>query len=229
MPNVIAQNGPIRYLSDGSVEIDEETYQALVEAGFIPATLQGSDDDDDADISGEDADDLVENLSVLGDLFGAKKKEKKKQNALMSLLSRLGKKPAKTTASVKKVTLDPKQVAANMIQSMQPGFLDGTETSNSAGDVTVFIRPQHDFHAEDVTFNGSTNGARVKSIWFGEKNIFNSNAGIDTSVFAANNTMRGLLKGAFVKAGLDIRVTFTLPGAGTASVTFVGKKPPMSC
>jgi len=233
MPKVIREEGPIRYLSDGTVEIDEDTYQALAALGLIEGQLEGDDNDDNSDISGDDSDDVAETLSVLGDIIGAKKnKDKKKQNALFQLLSRLGKKNSnkQNTSAGKTVTLDPKQVATQMAKnSLQPGFLDGTNTTNAAGDVEVTIRPQHDFHADDVTFNGSTAGTRVKSIWFGDRNIFSSVAGIDVSVFAANNTMRGLLKGSFIRGGLDIRLTFALTGAGTASVTFTGKRPLSSC
>ncbi len=101
----------------------------------------------------------------------------------------------------------------------------GTDTLAEAGAASVKIRLQHDFKAEDVTFTGSADGAKVTSIFFGDRVVWSNSDGIDVGVFASNSFMRGMLKGQSLRAGLDITVNGSLGGAGSFSVTIVGKKP----
>jgi hypothetical protein len=101
----------------------------------------------------------------------------------------------------------------------------GTDTLSEAGAASVKIRLQHDFKAEDVTFTGSADGAKVTSIFFGDRVVWSNSDGIDVGVFASNSFMRGMLKGQSLRAGLDITVNGSTGGAGEFSVTIVGKKP----
>jgi hypothetical protein len=101
----------------------------------------------------------------------------------------------------------------------------GTDTLAEAGAASVKIRLQHDFKAEDVTFTGSADGGKVTSIFFGDRVVWSNSDGIDVGVFASNSFMRGMLKGQSLRAGLDITVNGSLGGAGSFSVTIVGKKP----
>lgn len=101
----------------------------------------------------------------------------------------------------------------------------GTDTLTAAGGGSVKIRLQHDFRAEDITFTGSAAGAKVTSIFFGDRVVWSSSDGIDVTVFGSTSFLRGLLKGQSLKAGLDITVNGTLTGEGAFAVTLVGKKP----
>ena len=101
----------------------------------------------------------------------------------------------------------------------------GVDTVTAEGAATVKVRLQHDFRAEDVTFTGSLSGATVTSIFFGDRVVWSNSDGIDVSVFASNSFMRGLLRGQSLRAGLDITVNGNMPGAGSFSVTIIGKKP----
>ena len=67
--------------------------------------------------------------------------------------------------------------------------------------------------------------ARVTSISFGDRPVWSSPDGISVDVFAATSTMRNILRGQSIRAGLDIIVNGTLDAAGTFSVTITGKKP----
>ena len=100
-----------------------------------------------------------------------------------------------------------------------------TLTSSSGGSASVQIRLQHDFHAEDITFDGSLSGAKVTSIFFGDQSVWSNANGIPVTVFGANSFLRGMLKGQSLKAGLDITVNGILGGAGDFAVTITGRKP----
>jgi hypothetical protein len=87
--------------------------------------------------------------------------------------------------------------------------VSGTDTLGAAGSAAVKIRLQHDFRAQDVTFTGSAAGAKVTSIFFGDRVVWSSSDGIDVSVFGSTSFLRGLLKGQSLRAGLDITVNGT--------------------
>ncbi len=103
--------------------------------------------------------------------------------------------------------------------------VSGTDNLAVPGGGSVKIRLQHDFRAEDITFTGSAAGAKVTSIFFGDRVVWSSSDGIDVAVFGSTSFLRGLLKGQSLKAGLDITVNGTLTGAGDFAVTLIGKKP----
>ena len=107
--------------------------------------------------------------------------------------------------------------------------VSGTDTLAAAGAATVRIRLQHDFKAEDVTFEGSSSGAKVTSIFFGDNPVWSSAVGLPVSAFGASSQLRGLLRNQKLKAGLDITVNGTLTGAGTFQVTITGEKPVARC
>ena len=101
----------------------------------------------------------------------------------------------------------------------------GSDTLSTSGPVSIRVRLQHDFRAEDITFTGSLPGATVNSIFFGDRVVWSAPDGIDVSVFDTTGFIRGLLKGQSLGAGLDVVVNGSLPDAGTFSVTLTGKKP----
>ena len=101
----------------------------------------------------------------------------------------------------------------------------GTDALPDAGAATVKIRLQHDFRAQDVTFTGSASGAKVTSIFFGDRVVWSNSDGIDVGVFGSSSFLRGLLKGQSLRAGLDITVNGSLTGAGDFAVTLIGQKP----
>ena len=101
----------------------------------------------------------------------------------------------------------------------------GTTTLAAPGGASVKMRLQHDFRAQDVTFTGSAAGAKVTSIFFGDRVVWSSSDGIDVSVFGSTSFLRGLLKGQSLRAGLDTTVNGSLTGAGAFAATIVGEKP----
>jgi hypothetical protein len=107
--------------------------------------------------------------------------------------------------------------------------VSGSDTLAAAGQASIQIRLQHKFKAEDVTFEGSAAGALVNTIFFGDKLVFQSSAGVPVSVFASTGFLRKLVDGHDLLAGLDINITGTLAGAGTLQATVVGLKPVMAC
>ena len=62
----------------------------------------------------------------------------------------------------------------------------GVDTLTDAGSAVVNIRLQHDFKAEDVTFEGSSSGAKVACIFFGDNPVWSSAAGLPVSAFGAS-------------------------------------------
>ena len=103
--------------------------------------------------------------------------------------------------------------------------VSGTHVLDVAGSASVKIRLQHDFRAQDITFTGSAHGAKVTSIFFGDRSVWSSSEGIDVAVFGSTSFLRGLLKGQSLKAGLDITVNGSMTSAGAFAVTLVGSKP----
>ncbi|TNE90364.1 MAG: hypothetical protein EP330_08595 [Deltaproteobacteria bacterium] len=103
--------------------------------------------------------------------------------------------------------------------------LAGRDTLADQGTASVKLRLQHDFKAEDITFVGSVAGAKVTSIFMGDRVVWANADGIDVSVFSSNSFVRGMLKGQSLKAGLDITVNGELPSGGDFAVTLLGLKP----
>ena len=72
-------------------------------------------------------------------------------------------------------------------------------------------------------------GAKVTSIFFGDRVVWSNSDGIDTGVFASTGFLRGLLKGQSIRAGLDVIINGTVPTPGDFSVTLIGQKPIDRC
>lgn len=98
-------------------------------------------------------------------------------------------------------------------------------TSEGGGGVSVQIRLQHDFEAEDVIITSPDENAKVTAIYFGDKLVFNAPDGLDLSIFAANSFVRRLVKGQRLEGGLDIIVQGTLASASSLNAAFTGWKP----
>ena len=101
-----------------------------------------------------------------------------------------------------------------------------SNTPDDVGDqITITIRPQHWFKAQDITFTGDTS-AKIDTIFLGERPVWNNSSGVPVSVFSSTGMLRGLLAGQKIRPGLDIVIKGT---AGTASTTttatVIGYKP----
>ena len=101
-----------------------------------------------------------------------------------------------------------------------------SNTPDDVGDqITITIRPQHWFKAQDITFTGDSS-AKIDTIFFGERPVWNNSSGVPVSVFSSTGMLRGLLSGQKIRPGLDIVIKGT---AGTASstttATVIGYKP----
>lgn len=94
-----------------------------------------------------------------------------------------------------------------------------------AGNSQVQIRLQHDLLGQDLNFDGTVAGAKVTTVTFGDRLIFNNTKGVAVSLFAASGFIRNFLGGQRLRAGLDITVSGTVPGAGDFVVNVVGAKP----
>ena len=96
-----------------------------------------------------------------------------------------------------------------------------------AGAFTATVRPQYDFVAQDMVADGSTAaGIIVQSVVFGDYIAWNEpGAGVPAATINGTSFLRGLVKGAKVKGGLDITISGTVTGAGNVYLTIVGLKP----
>jgi len=122
----------------------------------------------------------------------------------------------------------PLSAAVGRPQVVQKTILSGQSGDDpGAGANTVTIRPQFDFVAEDLTFQGSTPGWTITSIQFGDRIVFSNGTGVPVAVFATGSFVRGLIKGAAIAAGLDISIAGNLAASTTTSnllVTLIGLK-----
>jgi len=103
--------------------------------------------------------------------------------------------------------------------------VNGGTTLTAAGPAQIQIRLQHDFLATDIAFDGSSAGATVNSIVFGDRLVWQTQTGAPATVFAANTFIRNLLNGQRLRAGLDIIINGQLTGAGSFTATLFGSKP----
>jgi hypothetical protein len=183
------------------------------------------DDDWDDDVFGDDelgddelGDDELGDDELGDDDFGAK--GRKRQSRLKKRLARLDRREDKVKDKLRRRRGKGKK-------KMQWGMtaVSGTDTLTAAGSASVKIRLQHHFQAEDITFTGSLAASKVTSIFFGDRVVWSSSDGIDVSVFSSTSFLRGLLKGQALRAGLDITIGGSLPGAGDFAVTLIGRKP----
>ena len=105
-------------------------------------------------------------------------------------------------------------------------ILGDSVVTATAGPGSIKIIPQHDFIAEDMTFEGSAAGAKVTSIFFGERPVFSSSSGIPVAVFASGAQIRKHLNNTSIKAGLTITINVTTKvDADEVNCVITGKKP----
>lgn len=116
-------------------------------------------------------------------------------------------------------------VAGAVPQGWCNTIVNGRESLAAAGTIQVRIRLQHDFMAQDVTFDGSQAGAQVSSIFYGDRLVWGSGTSVPITIFAATGFIRNLMNGQRLQAGLDIIVNGSLTAAGDLVATFTGMKP----
>ena len=230
-----------RHPSTGELVVDTDSIRRSNFAGDFGAAGFGyeddfGDDDDfegddyDDDDFGDDDDDFGEDDDFGDDDFGDEdfgargrgraRRKARKRRRLQRRMGRIQRKMGKTGGSSKKAK---KKMPWGMTA------VGGPDTLTAAGSTSVKIRLQHHFKAQDLTFTGSADGAKVTSIFFGDRSVWSNSDGIDVGVFASTGFLRGLLKGQSLRAGLDISVNGSLPGAGDFSVTLIGQKPVSTC
>jgi len=185
--------------------------------------FEGDDDfgDEDDDFEGDDEDD-----------FGARRRRRRRRRRPRGLRRRRKRgrsrrrKPTRRRKPARRPSRPRKRSS-----SVKWGktVVSGSDTLAGAGQASIQIRLQHKFKAEDVTFEGSAAGSLVNTIFFGDKLVFQSSAGVPVSVFASTGFLRKLVSGHEMLAGLDVNITGTLAGAGTLQATLVGLKPVMAC
>lgn len=106
-------------------------------------------------------------------------------------------------------------------------LLYGEQSREDAGQVDVVVRLQHDFRPKDISFEGTTEGAkaRVTALFIGDQPVFVSSVGVPVETFERSRALWGLLRDWEGRAGLDIRVLALLAGPGQLAVTLTGDKP----
>jgi hypothetical protein len=121
--------------------------------------------------------------------------------------------------------------AASSSKKWQKTVLTGSVNATAAAAYTITIRPQFDFVAQDFTMDGSVAATTVTAISFGDHIVFQNAVGVPITTFAVAGFLRGIVKGAKIRGGLDITVQGVTGGAGTpaAQATFVGLKPQTTC
>lgn len=194
----------------------------------------GDDDDLDDDGFGDDDDFGDEEDEDFGDDdFGARRRPSaRRTRRLNRRQQRLERRQAKIRTKLGQPARPTRKASSSGGGSGGSGgsnwgmtAVGGTDTLSAAGAASVKVRLQHDFRAQDITFTGSASGAKVTSIFFGDRVVWSSSDGIDVSVFSSTSFLRGLLKGQSLRAGLDITVNGSLGGAGDFAVTIIGQKP----
>lgn len=95
--------------------------------------------------------------------------------------------------------------------------------------VDFYISVDTDFRIEDMSFQGSTAGAKISQVWAGSQPIFNPGAAVDVNNFAPTSLMRQKIQG-LVKAGSRIRIVGTVATTGdTFAVLAIGHGKPQGC
>lgn len=95
--------------------------------------------------------------------------------------------------------------------------------------VDFYISVDTDFKIEDITFQGSSSGAKISQVWAGSQPIFNPSAPVDINVFAPNSLLRRRITG-LVKAGSRLRIVGTVASTGdTFAVYATGMGKPQGC
>lgn len=210
----------------GALVVDEDS---IGRRGFAGEGPDMAGEADDPDYGGEPQDDTDNEFEGEGEDFGARRRYPRRD------YGRHNPYPSRPAQPYRAPTPAPRQPAPRserdadgVPEGWVSAVLSGSSTINEAGQVTVTIRAQHPFVATDLTFEGSSSGAMVTKIDFGDRPVITANGGLSTSVFTPTSQMRKHLKGQALKGGLDITIVGTLEGAGKLCVAFFGFKPPMS-
>lgn len=200
-------------------------------AGVDDFGIDDEDDDDTDDLSGDDLagddDDLAGDDLSGDDDFGARRRRpgQGRSRRLNRRLGRLNRREDRVRDRLRDLAPRTRHPEASVNKHWGMTAVGGTDTLAAAGGASVKVRLQHDFRAQDVTFTGSAAGAKVTSIFFGDRVVWSSSDGIDVTVFGSTSLLRGLLKGQSLGAGLDITVNGNLTAAGDFAVTLIGEKP----
>ncbi|MEQ1502315.1 MAG: hypothetical protein ABMB14_08785, partial [Myxococcota bacterium] len=145
--------------------------------------LEGDDFGDlEGDIEGDDFGD------GLGNDFGAEGRRRRRH--LRRKLSRLNRRESRTRSKLRR---NRRKHGITRRKKVNWGMtaVSGTDTLTVAGAASVKVRLQHDFRATDITFTGSAPGAKVTSIFFGDRSVWSSSEGIDVTVFGSTSFLRG--------------------------------------
>ena len=215
-----------RHPSTGELVVDTDSLRRSGFAGEFGYDDDFGDDVEDDDFGYEDDDfegdydDDFDGDDFGDDDFGARGRRRSRRQARRSR-RRQRRTNRRSRRSSRRQAPQPAQDTSDWGMTA----VGGTDTLTEAGAASVKIRLQHDFRAQDITFTGSVAGAKVTSIFFGDRVVWSNSDGIDVSVFASNSFLRGLLKGQSLQAGLDVTVNGSVPGAGDFSATLVGQKP----
>lgn len=118
---------------------------------------------------------------------------------------------------------DKKVVKKGAKKRSETSVVSGSESHTSGGTFTLTLRPQGEFVIDDVTFGGSAATAVIHSIYCGRKQICESSGGIPISLFGVGSIISGVVKGHRVRAGLDLKVNYSLQEAGTIVTEFGGR------
>ena len=197
---------------------DDDEFEGDFEGDF-DGDIEGDElGDFDGDIEGDELGDIE------GDDFGADGRRRRRH--LRRKLARLNRREERTRKKLRR-NRRKHGIPRRRKKTVRWGMtaISGTQTVDLPGGASVKIRLQHDFRAQDITFTGSAAGAKVTSIFFGDRSVWSSSEGIDVTVFGSTSFLRGLLKGQSLKAGLDITVNGTMGIGGAFAVTLVGQKP----
>ncbi len=222
-------SGAADFGADRYDDEDDEYYDDEDEEYDDEDEFEGDDFGDEVgDELGEDVgDDVGEDVGELeGDDFGARGRRRRRR--LKRRLGRLNRREARTRRKLRE-TRGRRRKGKTVNWGMTAvGGTDHVDDS-AGGAATVKVRLQHHFRALDVTFTGSVAGAKVTSIFFGDRVVWSNSDGIDVGVFASTGFLRGLLKGQSIRAGLDVIINGTVPTTGDFSCTLIGQKPIERC
>lgn len=187
-------------------------YDDLGDDDFGDDDLLGEDDFGDDDIGDDDEVGDDDDDDVGDDEVGASGRRRSRRQARRA--RRRSRKSGSGTSSRRKKKV---QWAKTILAKKQaPG-------STSA---SVEFRLQHDFIAQDLTLSGSTSGAVVTTVMFGDKVVFSNPDGVPAEVLGTSSFIRDLVKGQKLRAGLDIIVSGSVASPNdTFRVTITGFKP----
>ena len=124
----------------------------------------------------------------------------------------------------------PMQASSTSTQKWQKTAVTGQAITTAPAAFNIQIRVQFDFVAQDWTVNavGAT-ACVINSVIFGDYTVWNDATGVPDAAFAIGSFLRGVVKGAKIKGGLDIQVNGVAAGGDTYTVVFFGLKPQTTC